>query len=162
MANTRVSRASDVFSEGRRSSGHPQSDAPPLQEPLAGYIFVCNAETMEDDLKRQLFGACPFASRPATPTSEGLWRDCQGSSASTDSVAGPACALLMGCVGWSRVCGAGLPQKHHDSVRNIQAGMPIFLYNYTVHQLHGVFEVSEGRERTCPTPRALGTALNAP
>lgn len=37
---------------------------------------------------------------------------------------------------------AGLPQKHHESVRNIQTGMPIFLYNYSVHQLHGVFEVS--------------------
>jgi hypothetical protein len=27
-------------------------------------------------------------------------------------------------------------------VRAIQPGLPLFLYNYTTHQLHGVFEVS--------------------
>lgn len=62
MANTRVSRAADVFSE-RRSAVPPHSDAPPLQEPLAGYIFISNNETMEEDLKRELFGE----SAPATP-----------------------------------------------------------------------------------------------
>lgn len=36
----------------------------------------------------------------------------------------------------------GLPQRYRDSVRAIQPGLPLFLYNYTTHQLHGVFEVS--------------------
>lgn len=37
---------------------------------------------------------------------------------------------------------AGLPQRYRDSVRTIRPGLPLFLYNYTTHQLHGVFEVS--------------------
>lgn len=36
---------------------------------------------------------------------------------------------------------AGLPQKYKDSVRAITPGLPLFLYNYTSHQLHGVFQV---------------------
>lgn len=36
---------------------------------------------------------------------------------------------------------AGLPPKYKDSVRAITPGLPLFLYNYTAHQLHGVFEV---------------------
>lgn len=36
----------------------------------------------------------------------------------------------------------GLPQRYRDSVRTIQPGLPLFLYNYTTHQLHGIFEVS--------------------
>jgi hypothetical protein len=36
---------------------------------------------------------------------------------------------------------AGLPQRYRDSVRAIQPGLPLFLYNYTIHQLHGIFEV---------------------
>ena len=35
----------------------------------------------------------------------------------------------------------GLPQRYRDSVRAIQPGLPLFLYNYTTHQLHGVYEV---------------------
>nr|KAJ0228285.1 hypothetical protein LSAT_V11C100008230 [Lactuca sativa] len=27
-----------------------------------------------------------------------------------------------------------------DSVREITHGLPLFLYNYTIHQLHGIFE----------------------
>jgi len=37
---------------------------------------------------------------------------------------------------------AGLPHKYRDSVRAITPGLPLFLYNYTCHQLHGVFQVS--------------------
>jgi hypothetical protein len=37
---------------------------------------------------------------------------------------------------------AGLPQRYRDSVRAIQPGLPLFLYNYTTHQLHGIFEAS--------------------
>lgn len=68
----------------------PPAECLPRHEVLGGYIFVCNNETMEDDLRRQLFG---------------------------------------------------LPARYRDSVRAIQPGLPLFLYNYTTHQLHGVFEV---------------------
>ncbi|GAV72004.1 LOW QUALITY PROTEIN: Dev_Cell_Death domain-containing protein, partial [Cephalotus follicularis] len=61
----------------------------PRNEALGGYIFVCNNETMQEDLHHQLFG---------------------------------------------------LPQKK-DSVRAIIPGLPLFLYDYTAHQLHGVFQV---------------------
>jgi hypothetical protein len=38
------------------------------------------------------------------------------------------------------IANAGLPQRYRDSVRAIQPGLPLFLYNYTTHQLHGIFE----------------------
>lgn len=69
----------------------PPSEMLPRNETLGGYIFVCNNDTMQEDLKRQLFG---------------------------------------------------LPQRFRDSVRAIQPGLPLFLYNYTTHQLHGVFEAT--------------------
>eukprot|EP00252_Welwitschia_mirabilis_P006061 TRINITY_DN1675_c0_g2_i1.p1 TRINITY_DN1675_c0_g2~~TRINITY_DN1675_c0_g2_i1.p1 ORF type:complete len:292 (+),score=20.88 TRINITY_DN1675_c0_g2_i1:416-1291(+) len=69
----------------------PPSESLPRNEILGGYIFVCNNDTMQDDLKRQLFG---------------------------------------------------LPQRYRDSVRAITPGLPLFLYNYTTHQLHGIFEAS--------------------
>ncbi|KAM7253366.1 hypothetical protein ACFE04_025984 [Oxalis oulophora] len=70
-------------------------------EVLGGYIFVCNNETMQEDLHRQLFG---------------------------------------------------LPLKYKDTVRAITPGLPLFLYNYTSHQLHGVFQaVSFGGSNIDPT-----------
>jgi Development and cell death domain len=36
---------------------------------------------------------------------------------------------------------SGLPARYRDSVRAITPGLPLFLYNYTTHQLHGIFEV---------------------
>ena len=39
----------------------------------------------------------------------------------------------------------GLPQRYQDSVRAIQPGLPLFLYNYSTRCLHGVFEVRWGR-----------------
>ncbi|KAE8712978.1 B2 protein [Hibiscus syriacus] len=36
----------------------------------------------------------------------------------------------------------GLPPRYRDSVRAITPGLPLFLYNYTTHQLHGVFEAA--------------------
>ncbi|CAN4081771.1 unnamed protein product [Withania somnifera] len=68
----------------------PAAETLPRNEVLGGYIFVCNNETMQEDLKRQLFG---------------------------------------------------LPPRYKDSVRAITPGLPLFLYNYTTHQLHGIFEV---------------------
>jgi len=67
----------------------PPAESLPRHEALGGYIFVCNNDTMQEDLKRQLFG---------------------------------------------------LPQRYRDSVRAITPGLPLFLYNYTTHQLHGIFE----------------------
>lgn len=69
----------------------PSSEMLPRNEVLGGYIFVCNNDTMQEDLKRQLFG---------------------------------------------------LPARYRDSVRAITPGLPLFLYNYTTHQLHGIFEAT--------------------
>ncbi|PIA51142.1 hypothetical protein AQUCO_01100169v1 [Aquilegia coerulea] len=67
----------------------PSAEMLPRNEVLGGYIFVCNNDTMQEDLKRHLFG---------------------------------------------------LPPRYRDSVRAITPGLPLFLYNYTTHQLHGIFE----------------------
>ncbi|KAM7509789.1 hypothetical protein LguiB_008664 [Lonicera macranthoides] len=69
----------------------PAAETLPRNEILGGYIFVCNNDTMQEDLKRQLFG---------------------------------------------------LPPRYRDSVRAITPGLPLFLYNYTTHQLHGIFEAA--------------------
>ncbi|KAL3640045.1 hypothetical protein CASFOL_011979 [Castilleja foliolosa] len=69
----------------------PVAEMLPRNEVLGGYIFVCNNDTMQEDLKRQLFG---------------------------------------------------LPPRYRDSVRAITPGLPLFLYNYTTHQLHGIFEAT--------------------
>ncbi|KAJ7520121.1 hypothetical protein O6H91_20G067400 [Diphasiastrum complanatum] len=75
----------------KRFKSLPPAETLPRNEILGGYIFVCNNDTMQEDLKRQLFG---------------------------------------------------LPQRYRDSVRAIQPGLPLFLYNYTTHQLHGIFEAA--------------------
>ncbi|KAJ4981104.1 hypothetical protein NE237_031941 [Protea cynaroides] len=36
----------------------------------------------------------------------------------------------------------GLPSRYRDSVRAITPGLPLFLYNYATHQLHGIFEAA--------------------
>ncbi|KAF5746930.1 B2 protein [Tripterygium wilfordii] len=69
----------------------PATETLPRNEVLGGYIFVCNNDTMQEDLKRQLFG---------------------------------------------------LPPRYRDSVRAITPGLPLFLYNYITHQLHGIFEAA--------------------
>ncbi|MFQ6653924.1 hypothetical protein Gotur_025102 [Gossypium turneri] len=69
----------------------PPSESLPRNETVGGYIFVCNNDTMEENLRRQLFG---------------------------------------------------LPPRYRDSVRAITPGLPLFLYNYSTHQLHGVFEAA--------------------
>ncbi|ERM99758.1 hypothetical protein AMTRI_Chr11g158650 [Amborella trichopoda] len=79
----------------------PASEMLPRSERLGGYIFVCNNDTMQEDLRRHLFG---------------------------------------------------LPQRYKDSVREITPGLPLFLYNYTSHQLHGVFQAdSFGGSNIDPT-----------
>ncbi|CAI9759342.1 unnamed protein product [Fraxinus pennsylvanica] len=69
----------------------PPSESLPRNETVGGYIFVCNNDTMQENLNRQLFG---------------------------------------------------LPPRYRDSVRAITPGLPLFLYNYSTHQLHGIFEAA--------------------
>ncbi|XP_022721624.1 B2 protein-like [Durio zibethinus] len=69
----------------------PPSESLPRNETVGGYIFVCNNDTMQENLRRQLFG---------------------------------------------------LPSRYRDSVRAITPGLPLFLYNYSTHQLHGIFEAA--------------------
>ncbi|XP_042505803.1 B2 protein-like [Macadamia integrifolia] len=69
----------------------PPSESLPRNETIGGYIFVCNNETMQENLQRLLFG---------------------------------------------------LPPRYRDSVRAITPGLPLFLYNYSTHQLHGIFEAA--------------------
>ncbi|QCD78475.1 cleavage and polyadenylation specificity factor subunit 4 [Vigna unguiculata] len=69
----------------------PPAESLPKNETIGGYIFVCNNDTMAENLKRQLFG---------------------------------------------------LPPRYRDSVRTITPGLPLFLYNYSTHQLHGIFEAA--------------------
>ncbi|XP_073025931.1 DCD domain-containing protein NRP-B-like [Primulina eburnea] len=69
----------------------PPAEALSRNETIGGYIFVCNNDTMAENLKRQLFG---------------------------------------------------LPPRYRDSVRAITPGLPLFLYNYSTHQLHGIFEAA--------------------
>ncbi|KAL0329931.1 UNVERIFIED_CONTAM: B2 protein [Sesamum radiatum] len=69
----------------------PPAESLPRNETIGGYIFVCNNDTMAENLKRQLFG---------------------------------------------------LPPRYRDSVRAITPGLPLFLYNYSTHQLHGIFEAA--------------------
>ncbi|XP_065002835.1 B2 protein-like [Musa acuminata AAA Group] len=69
----------------------PPGEALPRNEAIGGYIFVCNNETMPENLTRQLFG---------------------------------------------------LPSRYRDSVRAIKPGLPLFLYNYSTHQLYGIFEAA--------------------
>ncbi|KAJ9148092.1 hypothetical protein P3X46_030186 [Hevea brasiliensis] len=69
----------------------PPAESLARNETVGGYIFVCNNDTMQENLKRQLFG---------------------------------------------------LPPRYRDSVRAITPGLPLFLYNYSTHQLHGIFEAA--------------------
>jgi hypothetical protein len=91
----------NISAADKRFKTLPAAETLPRNEVLGGYIFVCNNDTMQEDLKRQLFG---------------------------------------------------LPPRYRDSVRAITPGLPLFLYNYTTHQLHGIFEaVSFGGSNIDPT-----------
>ncbi|KAJ1401837.1 Development/cell death domain [Sesbania bispinosa] len=78
---------STKYSADKRFKTLPAAETLPRNEVLGGYIFVCNNDTMQEDLKR-------------------------------------------------------LPPRYRDSVRAITPGLPLFLYNYTTHQLHGIFEAA--------------------
>uniref|UniRef100_A0A5B7B450 DCD domain-containing protein n=1 Tax=Davidia involucrata TaxID=16924 RepID=A0A5B7B450_DAVIN len=88
--NSNNSDNNNKNSVDKRFKTLPPSESLPRNETVGGYIFVCNNDTMQENLKRQLFG---------------------------------------------------LPPRYRDSVRAITPGLPLFLYNYSTHQLHGIFEV---------------------
>ncbi|XP_071710841.1 uncharacterized protein [Rutidosis leptorrhynchoides] len=89
--NNNNAAAAAAAAADKRFKTLPAAETLPRDEVLGGYIFVCNNDTMQEDLKRQLFG---------------------------------------------------LPPRYRDSVRAITPGLPLFLYNYTTHQLHGIFEAT--------------------
>jgi len=89
--NININESNNGNSADKRFKTLPAAETLPRNEVLGGYIFVCNNDTMQEDLKRLLFG---------------------------------------------------LPPRYRDSVRAITPGLPLFLYNYTTHQLHGIFEAS--------------------
>ncbi|PIA48934.1 hypothetical protein AQUCO_01300070v1 [Aquilegia coerulea] len=90
-SNYNNSSSSSKSSVDKRFKSLPLSESLPKGEVIGGYIFVCNNDTMQENLQRQLFG---------------------------------------------------LPPRYRDSVRAITPGLPLFLYNYSNHQLHGIFEAS--------------------
>lgn len=99
--NNKDDNSNAINAVDKRFKTLPVAETLPRNEVLGGYIFVCNNDTMQEDLKRQLFG---------------------------------------------------LPPRYRDSVRAITPGLPLFLYNYTTHQLHGIFEaVSFGGSNIDPT-----------
>ncbi|KAG6471224.1 B2 protein-like [Zingiber officinale] len=83
--------SNDIGAAEKRFKSLPPAEALPRNEAIGGYIFVCNNETMPENLQRQLFG---------------------------------------------------LPSRYRDSVRAIKPGLPLFLYNYSTHQLYGIFEAA--------------------
>ncbi|KAG6577132.1 B2 protein-like [Cucurbita moschata] len=89
--NSNDNKESNKNGLDKRFKTLPPSESLPRNETIGGYIFVCNNDTMQENLKRQLFG---------------------------------------------------LPPRYRDSVRAITPGLPIFLYNYSTHQLHGIFEAA--------------------
>lgn len=90
-SNTKDLNGESKSGVDKRFKTLPPSEALPRNEIVGGYIFVCNNDTMEENLKRQLFG---------------------------------------------------LPPRYRDSVRQITPGLPLFLYNYSTHQLHGIYEAA--------------------
>ncbi|XP_043698335.1 B2 protein-like isoform X1 [Telopea speciosissima] len=89
--NNNNNSSSSKNSADKRFKTLPASEALPRDETIGGYIFVCNNETMQENLQRLLFG---------------------------------------------------LPPRYRDSVRAITPGLPLFLYNYSTHQLHGIFSAA--------------------
>jgi hypothetical protein len=105
----------------------PASEALPRGQAIGGYIFVCNNDTMDENLRRELFGEryyiIIFGGYDDEHHQQQQHTDC-----------------LMGGMDWNSI-DAGLPSRYRDSVRAIRPGLPLFLYNYSTHQLHGIFEV---------------------
>ncbi|KAF8380029.1 hypothetical protein HHK36_027499 [Tetracentron sinense] len=102
-SNNNNNNNSSKSSAEKRFKTLPPSESLPRNEVVGGYIFVCNNDTMQENLQRQLFGMVYIFD---------------------------VLRLL------------GLPPRYRDSVRAITPGLPLFLYNYSTHQLHGIFEAA--------------------
>ncbi|PPR96533.1 hypothetical protein GOBAR_AA24128 [Gossypium barbadense] len=84
---------------------------------LAGVIFGCKHSTFGECLSKQLFGWFPITLR-----ANGLLTDEH---------------IFMCLSGRSR-----LPSPHYSYVKNIEPGLPLFLFNYSDRKLHGIFEAA--------------------
>lgn len=40
------------------------------------------------------------------------------------------------------ICFTGLPSLHFSYVKNIEPGLPLFLFNYTGRKMHGIYEAA--------------------
>ena len=123
----------------------PPAEMLPRNEVLGGFIFVCNNETMQEDLHRQLFGN--LSSTLKLFDTPSLFGPVISVRFNSNKIAESApferfqIAVKESFLIARPILFAGLPQKYKDSVRAITPGLPLFLYNYTAHQLHGVFQV---------------------
>lgn len=120
FCNTHNNDSMNVAAD-KRFKTLPASECLPKSEVLGGYVFVCNNDTMLEDLKRQLFGIQFILEYVHL------------------RVTSPFSYVLISST--ATIVSAGLPPRYRDSVRMITPGLPLFLYNYTTHQLHGIFEV---------------------
>jgi hypothetical protein len=106
--------------DNKRFKTLPASEALPRGEAVGGYIFVCNNDTMDENLRRELFG-----------------------NESNQQLVLFLLETAMAIESCAEQRRAGLPSRYRDSVRAIRPGLPLFLYNYSTHQLHGIFEVTK-------------------
>ncbi|KAK3036436.1 hypothetical protein RJ639_030035 [Escallonia herrerae] len=115
----------------------PAAETLPRNEVLGGYIFVCNNDTMQEDLKRQLFvnGQDSNVRTFKNLTVVLMDRLNQLSEPVVKKLKFNMLPLALE----QPFC---LPPRYRDSVRAITPGLPLFLYNYTTHQLHGIFEAT--------------------
>lgn len=56
--NNTNNESNNTNATDKRFKTLPAAETLPRNEVLGGYIFVCNNDTMQEDLKRQLFGVC--------------------------------------------------------------------------------------------------------
>ena len=56
--NNNNNESTNANAADKRFKTLPATETLPRNEVLGGYIFVCNNDTMQEDLKRQLFGNC--------------------------------------------------------------------------------------------------------
>eukprot|EP00850_Spirogloea_muscicola_P019884 SM000201S05940 [mRNA] locus=s201:106313:116892:- [translate_table: standard] len=143
----------------KRFKSLPPTEALPRSEILGGYIFVCNNDTMQEDLKRQLFGLPQRYRDSVRAIMPGL--PLGGGGGGGNEPPPPLNEPLGGHIFVSKSESMeqdvqrsifGLPHRFLESVRRIQPGMPLFLYNYTTRNLHGVFEVSARLVPPLPPP----------
>ncbi|PNX67121.1 hypothetical protein L195_g063373, partial [Trifolium pratense] len=57
-SNNNNNNENNTNATDKRFKTLPAAETLPRNEVLGGYIFVCNNDTMQEDLKRQLFGVC--------------------------------------------------------------------------------------------------------